>query len=89
MAHQQDQASITLTCAATTRQPSAIRAQLCICRPSLPGEAARWNNVDAVAKSRPNVVIAVRLRLRMSPALGRAARNAAISAAPYRTSAMP
>ena len=45
--------SITLTCAATTRQPSSKRTQVCICRPIFPGDDARRNNVEAVAKSRP------------------------------------
>ena len=34
-------ASIMLTCAAAMRQPSANRTQVCIWRPTLPGEAAR------------------------------------------------
>ena len=36
-----DRPSIMLTCAATIRQPSANRTQVCIWRPILPGEAAR------------------------------------------------
>ena len=35
------QAPIRLTCAATTRQPSGNRTQLCICRPTLPGALSR------------------------------------------------
>lgn len=45
-------ASIRLTCAATTRQPSARRTQVWLCRPSL-GLPSRRNSVIAVAKSRP------------------------------------
>ena len=45
--------SITLTCAATTRQPSGKRTQVCIWRPILPGTLARWNSVEATAQSRP------------------------------------
>ena len=45
--------SIKLTCAATTRQPSAKRTQVCICRPTFPGTLARWNSVEATAWSRP------------------------------------
>ena len=33
--------SITLTWAATTNQPSGKRTQVCICRPTLPGDVAR------------------------------------------------
>ena len=44
---------ITLTWAATTNQPSGKRTQVCICRPTLPGMVARWNRVEAIAKSRP------------------------------------
>ena len=45
--------------------------------------------VDAVAKSCPYVVITVRDRRRDRPIGERAARNAAISPAPYRFSPMP
>src|SRR6266852_1138212 len=44
---------ITLTCAATTNQPSGKRTQACICRPTLPGVVTRWNRVEAIAKSQP------------------------------------
>ena len=50
---------MTLTCPTTTRQPSSKRTQVCVIRPTFPGAVARWNNVDAIAKSRPNVVITV------------------------------
>lgn len=43
---------ITLTWAATTRQPSGMRIQVCICRPSVPGGGSR-NSVDTVAASSP------------------------------------
>ena len=81
--------SITLTCAATTRQPSGVRAQVCIWRPTLPGVVSRWNSVDAVAKSWPYVVITVRDVVRINPTGDRAARNAPISSWPYRFSPMP
>ena len=45
--------SMRLTCAATTRQPSGKRTQVCICRPTLPGMLSRWNRVEATAQSRP------------------------------------
>jgi hypothetical protein len=45
--------SITLTCAATIRQPSGKRTQVCICRPILPGALSRRNKVAAIAKSWP------------------------------------
>src|ERR1700709_2231006 len=45
--------SMTLTWAATIRQPSGSLAQLCIWRPTLPGALARRNRVAAIAKSRP------------------------------------
>ncbi len=45
--------STTLTCAATTCQPSAKRTHVCIWRPTLPFMASRWNSVEATAKSRP------------------------------------
>ena len=48
-----DGSLITLTCAATTRQPSAKRTQVCIWRPTLPTMLGRWNRVEATAKSRP------------------------------------
>jgi hypothetical protein len=48
-------------------------------RPTLPGAFGRWNNVDAIAKSRPKVVITVFDSVRARPADGRAARNASIS----------
>src|SRR5262249_45219887 len=50
--------SIVLTCAATMRQPCGNRTHVCIVRPSFPD--GRRCKVDAVAKSRPNVVITVR-----------------------------
>src|SRR5690606_30619270 len=34
--------SIRLTCAATTRQPSGQRTQVCIWRPMRPGAEGRW-----------------------------------------------
>ena len=42
-------ASMMLTCAATTRQPSGKRTHVCICRPTLPARAGRWNSVEATA----------------------------------------
>src|SRR5271166_7043017 len=72
-------AAITLTCAATTRQPCEVRTQVCICRPTWPGVESRWNRVEAVAKSRPKVVITVRDVVRTRPTGDRAARNAPIS----------
>ena len=45
--------SMTLTWAATMRQPPGKRTQVCICRPTFPGVASRWNKVAATAKSRP------------------------------------
>ena len=45
--------SIMLTWAATTRQPSGKRTQVCICRPTFVGALARWNSVEATAWSRP------------------------------------
>ena len=44
---------IRLTCAATTRQPSAVRIQVWLWRPILPPAASRSNMVLAVAISRP------------------------------------
>jgi hypothetical protein len=41
--------SMKLTCAATTRQPSGKRTQVCICCPILQGTLARRNSVDATA----------------------------------------
>ena len=73
---------MTLTWAATILQPSGIRTQLCVCRPTRPGAPSRRNSVEAVAKSVPKVVTTVRSRLRASPAAGRAARKAAIAAWP-------
>ena len=32
---------------------SGKRTQVCDCRPTLPGMVARWNRVEAIAKSRP------------------------------------
>ena len=48
-----DQASIRLTWADTTRQPSGNRTQLWLWRPTRPGALSRKNRVLAVAKSRP------------------------------------
>ena len=45
--------SITLMWAATIRQPSGKRTQVCICRPTLPGAPSRRNSVAAMARSRP------------------------------------
>ncbi|ODN69943.1 hypothetical protein A6302_02716 [Methylobrevis pamukkalensis] len=42
-----------LTWAATTFQPAVVRAQVCICRPSLLAVEGRRNSVEATAKSRP------------------------------------
>ena len=61
------------TCPTTMRQPSAKRTQVCVMRPTLPGAVIRWKSVDAIAKSRPNVVITVLDRVRARPADGRGA----------------
>ena len=54
LAHQASPgASMMLTCAATTRQPSGKRTQVCIWRPTLPTSVGRWNSVEATAQSRP------------------------------------
>ena len=45
--------SMMLTWAATMRQPSGKRTQVCICRPTLPGADSRRNRVAATAQSRP------------------------------------
>ena len=45
-------ASMTLTCAATMRQPCGNRTQVCIVRPTLP-DCGRRDSVDTVAKSLP------------------------------------
>ena len=45
-------ASNRVTWAATTRQPSAVRSQVCIWRPNLPDETRRYSQL-AVAKSVP------------------------------------
>ncbi len=45
--------SMMLTWAATMRQPSAKRIQVCICRPILPGALSRRKSVAATAQSRP------------------------------------
>ena len=66
---------MTLTWAATIRQPSGKRAQVCICRPTLPGALA-------VKQRRGDRVVAAiggdhgRRVLRVSPTGERAARNA-------------
>ena len=48
-----DGSSIMLTWAATMRQPSGKRTQVCICRPTLPAALSRRNRVAATAQSRP------------------------------------
>ena len=45
--------SMTLIWAATMRQPSGKRTQVCICRPTLPGAESRRNRVAEIAQSRP------------------------------------
>ena len=45
--------SMMLTWAATIRQPSGKRTQVCICRPILPGALSRRKRVAAIAQSRP------------------------------------
>ena len=82
-------ASIRLTWAATTRQPSGILTQVCIWRPIFPGTLSRSNKVEAVAKSCPYVVITVREIRRASPTGERADRNAAIASLPYKFSPIP
>jgi hypothetical protein len=52
------------------------------CRPILPGTVSRSNSVEAVAKSRPKVVITVREMRRARPIGARATRNADISSLP-------
>src|SRR5437588_9453219 len=47
---------MTLTWAATTRQPSGRRAQLCIWRPTVPGGVSRYS-VETVANVSPNSVM--------------------------------
>ena len=81
--------SMTLTCAATMRQPGGIRAQLCCCRPIRPVMPSRPNKVLAVAKSCLNVVMTVRASVRARPCAGRAARKARIASMPYSSSAAP
>ena len=80
---------MTLTWAATTRQPAGVRTQVCVCRPTLPGADARRTRVEQVARSAPKVVTTVPSSPRASPAAGRALRNAAMAAWPYRFSAPP
>ena len=41
------------TWAAAIRQPSGVRTQVCIWRPSLPATLSRRNRVEATAKSLP------------------------------------
>ena len=45
--------SMTLIWAATMRQPSGKRTQVCICRPIFPGALSRRNRVAAMAQSGP------------------------------------
>ena len=68
-----------LTCPTAMRQPSSKRIQVWVMRPTLPGALVRWNSVDAIAQSRPNVVITVFDSVRARPADGRTALNASIS----------
>ena len=78
----------TLTCAATTRQPSSQRTQVWLCRP-MPCMPGRVNSVMAVAKSLPKVVMTVFASVRARPLVDRAARKARICSMPTRFSPTP
>jgi len=59
--------------------PSFLETAPSLRHPADLSAVARWNNVDAIAKSRPHVVIAVFESVRARPADGRTARKASIS----------
>ncbi len=70
---------MTLTWAATIRQPSGKRTQVCICRPTLPGALSRRNRVAAIGAVAAVSDDAGPLEPRARPAGERAARNAWIA----------
>src|SRR5215470_12555080 len=69
------------TWALTTRHPSGMRTQVWLCRPRGP-DSVRWNSVFAVARSRPKVVITVRMMARVMSVRERASREAWIASNP-------
>src|SRR5262249_33071232 len=68
-------------CALPPRPPSGMRTQVWLCRPRRP-DSVRWNSVFAVARSRPKVVITVRMMARVISVRGRASREPWIASNP-------